>query len=64
MTSTPPKDQGPPTVAAIPLVPPQPNQKALDVMKAIQAIHARMNPRIGRSSVEIIREAREGAMHD
>ena len=40
------------------------NQKALAVIKAIEAIHATMNPKPGLSSVEIIREAREGAMYD
>ncbi len=40
------------------------NGRALEVMRKIAAIHARMNPRPGTSSVELIREAREGAMYE
>src|SRR5207249_193672 len=40
------------------------NRKALAVMNAIESIHATMSPRAGKSSVELVREAREGAMYE
>jgi len=45
-------------------VPRKVNLRALEVMKKIATIHARMNPRPGKSSVELIREARAGAMYE
>jgi hypothetical protein len=64
MTSIPPPpNQDSSEIPAASTPPKEPNHKALEVMKAIEAIHATMNPKPGRSCVEIIREGREGAMY-
>lgn len=44
--------------------PREPNYRALEVMKRIAEIHATMNPRPGKSSVELIREIRSGGHDD
>jgi hypothetical protein len=65
MTTKPPADQASSPSQADPNEPCKPpNQKALDLIELIAAIHPKMDPRPGKSSVELVREAREGAMHD
>lgn len=42
---------------------PSESARLIEVMRKIAEIHKTMNPKPGRSAVEIVREGREGAMY-